>query len=144
MCHFVLSLFVHLFFFCCLRKAEIVASFLWNHWAYFGYTENQIPLKSGLERVSSLTNYNVYSCIWRDLIKPSLWFSFFYVFCVSTGELLDFLFCLFSLQLELVPYGSCYISSVLHYRVLFSSSVSFENCAHTRISENLYKGHWST
>ena len=33
----------------------------------------------------------LHSSIWRVLIKPSLWFSFFYLLFVSKGNLLDFI-----------------------------------------------------
>ena len=48
----------------------------WDHLAHSGYFENWILLKSVPGELMELHKLNC--CIWRDLIKPSLPFSFFW------------------------------------------------------------------
>ena len=51
-------------------------------------------------RLTMLSNEPLHCCIWRGLTKLSLWFSFFCVFFVSKGNLLDFYCSKFKIRME--------------------------------------------
>ena len=58
------------------------------HWVHSEYLKTEHRLKTSARE--SMHTRKPHCCIWRDLLKPSLRFSFFCVSFVSKGRLLDF------------------------------------------------------
>ena len=77
-------------FFPYIIMVQVIFYFLWDHWAHPDYFENRIPLRGRIQP------RKLQYCIWRDSIKPSLRFSWLFVFFVSKGNhFLLFFYCPF-------------------------------------------------
>ena len=72
----------------------------WHGTIHFDNSKNQRLLAGARGQIQS---YKLHCCIWRDLIKLSIWFSLCCLFFVSKGNLLDFYDSKFVFQLEMPP-----------------------------------------